>query len=704
MNAETADRGRGRTVRPECRIQPGCHPRHLDLFCRLLVPLLLVATGGPPPNALALHPENLYGQRTVSLDDLSPDGRYLIYSLHTFDRDAGATRTTTLRRDLDDGQEIVLFSPEDRCAGPVWSPDGEIIAYRKRLDCGEELWLMRADGAQRRRLGDTCAAASVLVWAPDGSALAVITTQTVDDYDGRSGEYVVADFIGYRHLKAGYREGSLRQLSLCDVATGKQQRLVDAAIDVRNVAWSPDATRLVFAGKRREDLGVNLNSDLWIVDRAGGTPRQLTFNPGPDTKPRWLADGRISYLRSEDPLWEAQPVTIARIAADAGDRGPVLESATRFDDFFWRYAPAGDEFVFLGANAGTLDLYRTTGDTQQRLTSAGCDFWDLRVAGDRVVLSGTDMQTPSALYLFEFGADDRSGSFETLADPNVDWCDKVALIRAETFAIEVEGRTIHGWYLLPDELAPGQMAPTVLSIHGGPEWMYGGYFLPEFHILPTYGYAVLIANPTGSMGYGTEFMRDIRGDWTGRPARELTACLDWAVAQGWADPSRLAVMGGSYGGHLAAALTTQSDRFRAAAVDRMYPELVSFWGTTDEKWFPEWEFKGRPWEAADVYARNSPFTFVDRVTTPTLISQGMQDYRCLIAGGECWFSALQALGVPTRFIRFENEGHGIRGRDNQVFYYDQLLAWFDRYVLTEHDDTADDDATEYDSGETDTHE
>ena len=119
----------------------------------------------------------------------------------------------------------------------------------------------------------------------------------------------------------------------------------------------------------------------------------------------------------------------------------------------------------------------------------------------------------------------------------------------------------------------------------------------------------------------------------------------------------------------------------------MYPELPTFWGTTDEKWFPEWEFKGKPWEpsAREVYLCNSPFEQVDKVNTPTLVSQGLRDYRCLIAGGEIWFSALQSRGVPSRFIRFETEGHGIRQPGNKVFYYNQLLDWFDEHVLGRND-------------------
>ena len=111
--------------------------------------------------------------------------------------------------------------------------------------------------------------------------------------------------------------------------------------------------------------------------------------------------------------------------------------------------------------------------------------------------------------------------------------------------------------------------------------------------------------------------------------------------------------------------------------------LFRSWATTDEKWFPEWEFLGRPWEpqAREVYRRNDPFASVASVVTPTLVSHGGRDYRCLAAGGEMWFAALQALGVPSRLLRFEDEAHGLRDRDNQVFYLEQLLAWFDRHVL-----------------------
>jgi len=364
--------------------------------------------------------------------------------------------------------------------------------------------------------------------------------------------------------------------------------------------------------------------------------------------------------------------------------GDITLHGESFDDYITRWVYYRGGFYVVGANRGCLDLFRVDGGRRQQITRTGHDFWSVQMAGHRAVFSGTSQTVPGAIFMVDMAEKVKGPHLvHVVVDPNEAWPARNHLTEPERFTVTVDGREIEGWFFKPADLAPDQTVPVVLSIHGGPEWMYGGYFLPEFHILPRFGYGVIIANPTGSMGYGTEFMAGIRHDWVDRPGRELMACVDLAIEQGWADPDRLAVMGGSYGGHLGAALTTQSDRFRAAALDRMYPETRTFWGTTDEKWFPEWEFGGKPWEpdAREIYRRNSPWEMVDKVTTPTLVSQGHRDFRCLAAGGQMWFSALQSRGVPSRFIRFETEGHGIRDARNRVFYQHQLLEWFDTHVL-----------------------
>jgi dipeptidyl aminopeptidase/acylaminoacyl peptidase len=666
----------------------------------VIVVLIVVMIGlimGRLQSADAMVPEDLLGMRSVSLAAVSPTGEFLVYGIGAWDEGARAATSTLYRRDLYTSRDQLLFAPADKSRGPAIRPDGGAIAYLRSTDQGTEIWLMDARGGDRHRLGQGAGDFSSLYWSPDGTALAWIGSSRSGSYPGEPGHFAVADNIGYRHLGTGYREGELRQLFVMDLANGEARRLVEDELDVRSLSWSPDSRELVFEAKRRADLGRNLNSDLWVVARSGGQPRQLTTNPGADTAPQWHRLGLIAYLRATEPLWETAPKTVAELVPSLGEAGGLLQHGVDFDNYFWKFTMADGVPYILGSRSGCLDLVRLGRKGPEVLTDGGHDFWSLQVVGHQVYLEGAGMSLPGAIFQVDL-AEKIKGPHRPriLIDPNRAWRENVGLIEPEPFRIVVEGRAIEGWYFKPDHLVPGQRVPTVLSIHGGPEWMYGGYFLPEFHILPRFGYGVVICNPTGSMGYGIDFMSGVRGDWTGRPAREVLACLDQAVKEGWADPDRLAVIGGSYGGHLGAALTTQTTRFRAAALDRMFPETIAFWGTTDEKWFPEWEFMGQPWEPAarEVYLRNSPYEEIANVVTPTLISHGVQDYRCLIAGGEMWFSGLQALGVPSRFIRFENEGHGIHNLANLVFYNNQLLSWFDEYVLGNDTGESEDEGAE----------
>ncbi len=660
--------------------------RKSDLRAMIVVLVVLVAgliySSRQPADAMV--PSDLLTMRSVSLQDVSPDGRYLLYGIGSWDAEARSSRTTTYRRDLRTGKDLVLFTPEDKSGGPVIRPDGEAIAYRRRTEAGTEVWQMDEMGGDRRRLSSGPGNFGTLHWAPDGTALAWIASGPAGDYEGEPGNFVVADDIGYRHLGEGYREGKLRQLYVMDLANGDVRRLVNGDLDVRSLSWSPDSRQLVFEAKRAADLGRTLNTDLWLVARLGGRPQQLTTNGGADGQPQWHQPHSIAYLRATEPLWETAPKTVALLDPATGEAGGLKEYGADYDNYFWKYTMAGGVPYILGSNRGCLDLVRLGKRGPEVLTRTGHDFWSLRVVGRQVFLAGGGQTLPGGIFQVDLAEKIKGPHVpRLLIDPNRDWRQRVGLVEPEPFTVTVDGRAIEGWYFKPEFVEAGRPVPTVLSIHGGPQWMYGGYFLPEFHILPHFGYGVVVCNPTGSMGYGIDFMKGVKGDWTGRPAREVLAALDQAISEGWADPNRVAVIGGSYGGHLGAALTTQTTRFKAAALDRMFPETIAFWGTTDEKWFPEWEFGGRPWEpgAREIYLRNSPYEEVANVTTPTLISQGMLDYRCLIAGGEMWFSALQSLGVPSRFIRFENEGHDIRNTADLIFYHDQMLSWFDTWVL-----------------------
>ena len=526
---------------------------------------------------------------------------------------------------------------------------------------------MNPDGTGRRRVAGP-GRFGPLVWSPDGTLLAHVVSEPGDGDAGIPGAVTVADDLGWRHLSVGEREGELRQLHVLDPLTGEDRILPLPDLDVREVAWSPDGAQLVVSAKARRDLGRILNTELWIVPRDGARARRLTRNPGPDTAPLWISDQRIACLSHPDSLQESRP---AHIVVRDRKGHEVERLITAFDNCVWGAWHHDGSFYFRGAWRGSAAIFRAEGETGRQLTPRRLERLGhplrrrpRRAVGQQPDLSRRPLRAGP-------GAAARS---RRCYDPNERWYDRVSTWSSRapspwrsTAAPSTAGSSC------PPDLLPGQRVPTVLCIHGGPEWMYGGYFLPEFHVLPRFGYAVLAANPTGSTGYGLAFQEAIRGDWVDRPAREVLACVDHAVAEGWADPERLAVMGGSYGGHLGAALTTQTDRFRAAAAGPHVSPDRGLLGDHRREVVSRVGIRGpslRSRRPRDLRPQH-PFNQVDRVThaDPDQPRSARLPLPGQDGSARCWFSALQSLrraGAPAA-LRRRGPRHP-RIRANQVFY------------------------------------
>ena len=246
----------------------------------------------------------------------------------------------------------------------------------------------------------------------------------------------------------------------------------------------------------------------------------------------------------------------------------------------------------------------------------------------------------------------------------------------------VDGRDIQGWFI-PAGDGP---RPLVVEIHGGPHTLYGWSLVWEFQILAASGIGVFYCNPRGSEGYGEAFNDANHRDWGPGPTRDVLAGVDALVADGLADPERLGVTGGSYGGYLTSWIVGHDDRFRAAMTCRSVNEMSVLFTTGDISG-GDWarlEFETTPWEDPDYFREISPLTYADRIRTPLLIQHSERDIRTTIAQAEALFTVLRTLRRPVRLLRVPEETHELTRSGTPYRRVENLRvveSWFRHFLV-----------------------
>jgi dipeptidyl aminopeptidase/acylaminoacyl peptidase len=248
-----------------------------------------------------------------------------------------------------------------------------------------------------------------------------------------------------------------------------------------------------------------------------------------------------------------------------------------------------------------------------------------------------------------------------------------------------DGAEVEGLLTLPVNYKPGTRVPLILNMHGGPAGVFAETFTggPGLYPIATFaakGIAVLRPNPRGSSGYGGNFRRANLGDWGGGDYNDLMSGVDHMIAQGIADPARLAVMGWSYGGYMTAWVVTQTGRFKAGAVGAGLTNLWSMWGTNDIPSVLNDYFNGPPWESFDLYRDRSAMAHISKVTTPTLFLHGEVDLRVPISQAQEMYSALKRRGVATKMVVYPRTAHGPQEPKFVQNVMQQHLDWVEAHL------------------------
>ena len=494
-------------------------------------------------------------------------------------------------------------------------------------------------------------------------------------------------------------------------------------------AWAPDSKEIAYVTNLDKVPAASTNNDVFTlrVDEAGAKAVKVSTSPGSDDGPQYSPDGKWLAFRSQARAgYESDRFRLMLFRRRDGSTRDLLPRFDRWvDEFTW--APDSSFLYLTAANQGgepilTASLQDMRGAIQDGMKVAGgstfepqaqseAEFSDIHMSSDgktlvairmtathpsEVVRIGTgSCADPAIACVYGVGA----GATLPLTRLNEVRLSQVNLAKLEPYFFKgANGTKVQGFIVRPPGFDPSKKYPVKFLIHGGPQGAWGDAWSYRWNpeLMAASGYVVVMVNPRGSTGYGQAFIDGVNGDWGGKAYVDLMKGMDAAEQQfPFIDKDRECALGASYGGFMANWVLTHTNRFKCiVSHDGMY-NPVSAYGTTEELWFNEWEFRrpgdtqpGQPWRYASLPADEDPFRkwsperFIQNAKTPTLVIHSQKDYRLDVSEGFQLFTALQRLGVPSEMLYFPDEGHWVLKPQNSELWNKTVSDWCDKWTHT----------------------
>jgi dipeptidyl aminopeptidase/acylaminoacyl peptidase len=632
----------------------------------VLASSVFAQTPSPSASATAKHPftfEDMMALKRVGAPMPSPDGKWVVFDCEDVDL-AANTKISHLWIVPASGGESRRLNPtpnhEER---PRFSPDGKRLVWTSKATDPTQIWMCDFDSNAGSLVGKPHQVTSIptgadgAIWSPDGK-----NTSNIDEIEATSTNNEI--FIVPMAVASAVPSGEDRQ-------SGKDQ----------------DALRTAHATTQ---------------------PKKISISPGADSTPLYSLDGKYLAWRSQARAgFEADKWRLLVQDRRSGEVRDLKGSDLSIGNIAW--ADFGSEFAdvpdifFTAEESGGVSVnsmspkhrggfavgvfafdYPNHADHPEAAPDPHVD--NLVFANRTMFFTRNSISGPDEIFRVPLPKPESVIGIhhpEQITHMNEALLSQIDMQPLESFTFKgANDEEVHGFMVKPPGFDPNKKYPLKFLIHGGPQGAWGNSWTYRWNaeLFAANGYVVVMINFHGSTGYGQKFTDSISGDWGGKPYVDLMKGLDYVEKTfPFIDKNREAALGASYGGYMANWLLGHTNRFKCiVSHDGMF-NAVSAYGTTEELWFAEWEFKGPPWKNRELYRKWSPHEYAQNFKTPTLVVHGQNDYRIDVSQAFDLFTTLQVLKVPSKMLYFPDEGHWVLKPQNSRLWYKTVNEWVDQW-------------------------
>lgn len=658
--------------------------------------------------ARTFTPEVMWKMGRISSSTLSPDGQKVVYALTYYDvaENKPITSIWMMNSDGTESRQLTDHSGNDN--SPQFSSDGQRVYFLSNRGGSSQVWSIECNSGAMVQL--THLESDVNGYGVSPGDHSIWFTQEVKTQKVASSDFFpeldksqarIYDDLMVRHWDQ-WEDGMYSHIFVAilqptgilnpvDITSGAKYDSPTAPYyDHSEITWNRAGDALAYTSRKLTgyEYSISTNTDIYQYSLVDSSTFNITTPlAGYDKYPVYSANNRYMAWQSMERAGnESDKNRLMLIDLDYTSKKRYMTQDFDYNTTNLQFDEKSENIYFISPMEATRQICRLNIESGKIdvLTSGQHDYISLCVKGDKMIAERCDMSHAAEL----FAIDMQSGAATQITRINQNIYDNMDMGKVEKRWIKTtDGKDMLAWVILPPGFDASKRYPTLLYCQGGPQdvvsqfWSYRW----NFQLMAAQGYVVVAPNRRGLPSFGQQWLDQISGDYAGQCQRDLISAIDDLAKEPWVDNERLGSVGASFGGYsVFFQAGNHNKRFKALIAHCGIYDLESFYGATEELWFPNNDLGGPYWQKDNATAQrsyaNSPHKFAAAWDTPILIITGEKDYRIPYTQSLEAFTAARAQGIPSRLVSFQDEGHIILKPQNSLVWNREFFAWLDKYL------------------------